>query len=229
MVSLYEIGRVYLTDRVLRSLEVEMTLSEFFPLLNNSDLNAPVYYLQSQNGNLSADGELSTLYDDVGEGPSFAREVFAAPHEVANVWIGDGRSVTSTHKDPYENIYSVIRGSKSFTLLPPTEFYTLHEQLYTHAKYSYTPSTLSSTSTPSSFKVIPTTPSLKIPWIPIDIENPDLELYPRFVHAKPYTFTLHAGDMLYLPSLWYHRVAQTSGPSPSEEDEVEAAIAVNWW
>lgn len=28
--------------------------------------------------------------------------------------------------DPYENIYLVIRGSKTFTLLPPSEFYCLH-------------------------------------------------------------------------------------------------------
>lgn len=39
-----------------------------------SGLN-PVYYLQSQNGNLG--GEFEALRDDVGEqGPSFAREVF---------------------------------------------------------------------------------------------------------------------------------------------------------
>jgi hypothetical protein len=35
----------------------------------------PVYYLQSQNGNLG--GEYEVLLEDVGaEGPSFAREVF---------------------------------------------------------------------------------------------------------------------------------------------------------
>lgn len=28
--------------------------------------------------------------------------------------------------DPYENIYTVIRGSKTFTLLPPSEAYCLH-------------------------------------------------------------------------------------------------------
>lgn len=29
--------------------------------------------------------------------------------------------VTSLHKDHYENIYVVIRGTKHFTLYPPTE------------------------------------------------------------------------------------------------------------
>lgn len=30
------------------------------------------------------------------------------------------------HKDPYENIYMVVRGTKTFTLLPPTEGYCIH-------------------------------------------------------------------------------------------------------
>lgn len=34
--------------------EVEMKLSEFFPLLNNSNPNSEVWYLQSQNGKFSA-------------------------------------------------------------------------------------------------------------------------------------------------------------------------------
>ena len=34
--------------------------------------------------------------------------------------------------------------------------------------------------------------------------------------------------MLYLPALWYHRVAQASGPAPDGVGS-EAAIACNWW
>ena len=35
--------------------------------------------------------------------------------------MGDKRAVTSLHKDHYENIYCVVRGEKTFTLLPPTD------------------------------------------------------------------------------------------------------------
>lgn len=45
--------------------------------------------------------------------------------EAVNVWIGNGASVTSIHSDPYENIYTVIRGEKHFTLFPPTEGWCL--------------------------------------------------------------------------------------------------------
>lgn len=174
------------------------------------------------------------------------------PPDVANIWIGDSRSITSLHKDPYENIYLVIRGSKTFTLLPPTEFYSLHEKLFTHAQYVYTPSFTTSPSTSSapptssssssSFSISKTKPELKIPWIPVDPTSPNLDRYPRFQYAKPITITLEAGDMLYLPSLWFHRVSQKSGSRLGEEEEeegqekggggkkeVEAAIAVNWW
>lgn len=58
---------------------------------------------------------------------------------------------------------------------------------------------------------------------------PDLDRFPRFAHAQPLTVTLDAGDMLYLPALWFHRVAQDVGPSPGGPTEAPAAIAANWW
>lgn len=92
----------------------------------------PAFYLQSQSSNLgspSSPTPLTPLLADLGSsiaGPSFAREVFETQPDATNLWIGDQRSVTSLHKDPYENLYLVIRGVKEFVLLPPTEFYCLH-------------------------------------------------------------------------------------------------------
>merc|ERR1712146_100888 len=64
----------------------------------------------------------------------------------------------------------------------------------------------------------------KIKWSPVDVgENVQLEekklKYPKFLtHANPITVSVKAGEVLYLPSLWYHRVTQT-----------EVTIAVNFW
>ncbi|KAI5479833.1 phospholipase A2 [Pseudohyphozyma bogoriensis] len=214
----------------------QMTMHELLHSLNptSSSSSGPVFYLQSQNGNLSPDGDLHPLAEDVGDGPAFARDIFgeslgAGPSpDVANVWIGDAQSKTSLHKDPYQNIYCVLRGTKTFTLYPPTEFACMHESLYPTASYHFTP--------PSTFTLHPSSPAQQTPWIPIDPLSPSLSEHPRFVYARPMKVTLNPGDMLYLPSLWYHFVEQDVGPFPfgdevAEEggNGVEAAVAVNWW
>ncbi|BGP23844.1 phospholipase A2 [Rhodotorula toruloides] len=203
---------------------VDMPLEALLAKLREDEQTraGPVHYLQSQNGNLGE--EYAILQEDVGtDGPAFAREVFGDPPEVANIWIGGSRSKTSLHKDPYENIYMVVRGSKTFTLLAPTEAYCLHEQLFPHATYSFSAET-------SSFCLNRTSPPTSLPWIPVDPLAPDLERFPRYAFARPTKVTLNPGDMLYLPALWYHFVEQDVGWGPEGEGKgVKAAIAVNWW
>ena len=53
--------------------------------------------------------------------------------------------------------------------------------------------------------------SFQVPWIAVDPLNPDLERYPEFQHAHPVTVTVKEGEMLYLPSLWFHHVQQSQG------------------
>ncbi|BGP39058.1 hypothetical protein JCM10449v2_002996 [Rhodotorula kratochvilovae] len=206
---------------------IKMTISTLFAHLreeqDDPSSTAPVFYLQSQNGNLA--DEYEALQDDVGrEGPAFAREVFGQPPDVANIWVGGRRSKTSLHKDPYQNIYMVVRGTKTFTLFPPSEFYCMHEALFPHATYSFSPST-------STFSIARTTPPLALPWIPIDPLAPSLAAHPRFALARPLQVTLERGDMLYLPALWFHFVEQDVGwgPGGAEGGGTKAAVAVNWW
>ncbi|NXF50230.1 TYW5 protein, partial [Oceanites oceanicus] len=40
----------------------------------------------------------------------------------------------------------------------------------------------------------------------LDVDNPDLEKYPLFVKAKRYQCFLEAGDVLFIPALWFHNV-----------------------
>lgn len=57
-----------------------------------------------------------------------------------------------------------------------------------------------------------------VPWIPLDPEIPDLNKYPGYRQASPVKCRLNAGDVLYLPSLWFHHVRQSHG-----------CIALNYW
>lgn len=51
----------------------------------------------------------------------------------------------------------------------------------------------------------------QVPWIPLDPLNPDFDRYPSYRLAKPLLCTVKAGEMLYLPSLWFHHVRQSHG------------------
>lgn len=99
-------------------------MSTFLARLSKRKIAEEVLYLQSQNDNLH--GELDCLLDDATEDIDFASQVFKCKPDATNVWIGDERSVTSLHKDPYENLYLVVHGTKTFDLLPPTEYFCLH-------------------------------------------------------------------------------------------------------
>ena len=41
----------------------------------------------------------------------------------------------------------------------------------------------------------------------IDIDEPDLQHFPRFSAAQSWDCTLDPGDVLYIPPLWFHHVA----------------------
>lgn len=73
-------------------------MAEFLDRIEEQRPNE-VLYLQSQNDNLHS--ELQKLLEDATSDIPFATQVFGAPPDVANVWIGDDRSVTSLHKGEY--------------------------------------------------------------------------------------------------------------------------------
>ena len=56
-------------------------------------------------------------------------------------------------------------------------------------------------------------------WIVTDPDDPNvLQTYPEFKYAHPIHCTLYAGDVLYIPAMWYHQVSQNC-----------LTIAVNYW
>ena len=128
-----------------------------------------------------------------------------------NIWIGDGRSVSSVHKDPFEN-FTACEDQKS---CPPASYRRpyLGEKKFRQATYHQP-------KPGDPFEIrLDDTDSL-VPWCEVDPLHPDLEKFPEFAHASPVSVDVHAGDMLYIPSLWYHRVSHNHA-SPS--------IAVNYW
>lgn len=194
--------------------EAKMTISEFFDCMNERKPDL-VPYLSQQNDNLRS--EFPELVEDIKLDIQLATDVFesGAP-EAANLWIGDDRSVSSIHKDHYENFYAVISGAKTFTLLPPTDCVYLPEKVYPTAKYEISGGSDTLGSLQLSSENCPTT---SLSWISLDPDDPHVcEKYPSFARTHPLRCTVYPGEVLYIPAMWYHRVSQTV-----------PTISVNFW
>ena len=171
-------------------------------------------YLSQQNDSLRQ--ELPELLSDLDgcQIMSFASSVFKQPLDAVNLWIGDERSVSSTHKDPYENLYTVVSGTKTFALMPPCEILRLDERRLPPGEW------VRMRDVNPEEHVVPYndhwgirlfSSADAVPWICRDIQKDCDDLNLLQVEVK-------AGETLYLPALWYHQVSQT-----------EFTIAVNVW
>ena len=202
-----------------------MTVGDFAQLLRASreDGRLGVPYVSHQNDSLTQ--QFGALAPDVGpEVEALGRRLFGRGPDAVNLWIGDARSVSSMHRDPYENLYAVVHGEKTFTLLPPTERPRLRHVRCQSATWRLREGDL-------GWELIPDPAteevSKRAPWVAVDPSHPDVEKFPEFVRhggMDPLTVTVHAGEVLYLPALWYHQVSQ--GGYTGEPD---FTVAVNYW
>ena len=275
--------------------ECFMSTSVFADMMLNRHEGNAVPYLSLQNDNLRQ--EMPELMSDIESSIPIATEAFGfdAP-EAINLWIGDERSVSSLHKDHFENMYAVIAGEKIFTLLPPTDVVFLKEAEHPTLRYAFNPeskavltpvspegrtsssapapapastrarlpdggerneepenhtieaekddgeeATTASAGTNSQGIPLPVidrrvsvddmvltadgVPVERLSWITTDPEvNPEDIVYDpsvpstHYALAHPLRVKVRAGEVLYIPAMWYHRVSQT-----------QLTIAVNYW
>lgn len=195
-------------DRFVMPEERQMTFSSLLDVVEQKEEGAGVFYVQKQCSNLME--ELPELTDDLETHIPWMSEALGKLPDAVNFWLGEASAVTSMHKDHYENLYCVISGEKHFILIPPSDRPFIPYELYQPATFCQRRD--------GTFEVVDEEGADKVPWIPLDPLNPDLERYPDYRLARPLTCTVRAGEMLYLPSLWFHHVRQSHG-----------CIAVNFW
>ncbi|XP_072896420.1 bifunctional peptidase and (3S)-lysyl hydroxylase JMJD7 isoform X1 [Hemitrygon akajei] len=188
--------------------ERQVLFREFLDIVERKQAARGVFYIQKQCSNLTQ--EFPELLKDVESHIPWMTEALGKSPDAVNFWLGESAAVTSLHKDHYENLYCVISGEKHFILLPPTDRPFIPYELFQPATYKVNED--------GSFDVIDVQNAEKVPWIPLDPLDPDLSRFPEYAHAKPLHCTVRAGEMLYLPSLWFHHVRQSHG-----------CIAVNFW
>ncbi|SJL02025.1 uncharacterized protein ARMOST_05349 [Armillaria ostoyae] len=214
-------GTSYFVEPHVELMSMKDLLSKLDGDIIGSVNTSQAYYLQSQNGNVYsatyfADdtandfSEFDVLRPDIPSDVPWCSESFDKHPDAVNLWIGDSKSTTSIHCDPYENIYTVVRGVKYFTLLPPSEGWCLQERTYPHAQY-VRPS-------PSADLCIEPSPASTPPIRWSSVGNPN---FPGALphEAHPINVALKASETLYLPAGWWHYVQQSD----------EITIALNWW
>ena len=174
----------------------------------------PIMYLSAQNSNLTR--ELPSLAAMLPSVMPLASAVWQVEAEAVNLWVGDERSISSMHKDPFENLYAVVAGCKRFVLAPPIAAMALHEREWPAAE-------LQRDEDCGEWSARFT--GEHTPWIPVDPTAPADELRAAWgdftadvVPSLVHTVDVHPGEVLYLPALWYHSATQT-----------EFTVAVNWW
>ncbi|KAK8858712.1 hypothetical protein IAR55_002941 [Kwoniella newhampshirensis] len=203
------------TTTFVKPFEERMTIPSLISRLGRrGESSSYAYYLQSQDGNIyrsephpSGSSELAMFQPYIERDIPWMKEAIGSEAEAVNLWIGDCNSTTSLHHDPYENIYHVLAGTKTFTLLSPIEGLWLNQQFHPS-------STLQRTSSSESLvPVLDPPPTYPIPWV-------SAVNFPARVH--PLRITLKEGQSLFLPAGWWHRVEQKEGLSG-------IVVAVNYW
>ena len=111
------------------------------------------------------------------------------------------------HKNYYENLYYVAYGEKIITLCPPSNVLFLNECEFDCGSFY---------KTHDGWCVLPE--SYKAKWIECDDVEMENDNYPDLKFTNPITIKVKAGEMIYIPSLWYHRVTQSC-----------ETVAVNYW
>ncbi|XP_075396036.1 bifunctional peptidase and (3S)-lysyl hydroxylase JMJD7-like [Tenrec ecaudatus] len=158
-----------------------------------------VLYVQKQCYNLLT--ELPQLLPDLEPHMPWASETLGKMPEAVNFRLGEAAAVTSLHKDHYENLYCVLSGEKHFLLHPP--------KLYTPATYRLTEA--------GTFEVVDEEAMEKVSILALGLReeraHPSLrsKRAPKYRGAQALRCTMQAGEMLYLPALWFHHVQQSQG------------------
>jgi hypothetical protein len=111
------------------------------------------------------------------------------------IWIGSD-SVVAPHFDESDNIACVVSGRRRFTLFPPDQVANLYVG----------PIDKTMAGQPASL---------------VEIDNPDLERFPRFPEALKHGLEadLEPGDAIYIPALWWHAVRATGALN----------VLINYW
>ena len=221
-----------------------------------------IAYVSAQDDSFSAEFASALSADLRGaaaSGIDWARDAFGCAPDAVNLWCGPRDAVTSFHRDHYENVYVVLAGCKTFTLLPPCDAWRMESRDAPSARFEYRGSSIAPGSRSDDMDVVSrvntaadendentendgTRTSVCQKSCRVVVETPMANV--SWPSATPssvrrdggppaFVVTLSAGETLYLPAMWYHHVEQGRCPNEAEndadDDSRQYTIAVNFW
>jgi hypothetical protein len=123
--------------------------------------------------------------------PAIAVGARAMPWRRARLWISPPGAITPLHQEVTHNLLAQLEGEKEVTLFSPWD----RAAMYSHPPWSRMPHVSR-----------------------VAAHAPDLVKHPRFTRARPQRTRLEAGDVLYIPPLWWHWVRA-----------IDASLSYNLW
>lgn len=165
--------------------------------------------------------------------PSFAAALKA---EFAGMWLGRGKTRAQLHHDANENLLLMVRGRKKWQLFPPTAGDALHEGYMLEVQQQLT-GTSESAAQLERAPVGLSNASLSFFTSPVSLtrQSTDIERFPELktVSEMGYECELEKGDMIFVPSWWWHQVDTATESEPTSASEpgltVDWSAAVNFW
>lgn len=210
--------------------EAPMPFCEFVdaiesPLHANEGCNGAarraVHYCSHQNSSLEA--EFEPIWGDVERSLPWADEAFGRSPAACNFWMGEDAARTTVHADLFDNLYIVVSGVKHFSLLPPQDGPALGRRPYRAGTYVARGADADSVRAGHGLTLELDEPAAHVHWTSLDLEAAEA------APLRPIRASVAAGEVLFLPALWWHAVSQSAGGSDSGPTRGGSTVAVNYW
>jgi Cupin-like domain len=115
-----------------------------------------------------------------------------ATWSATKLWLGSAGCITPLHFDNVYNLHAIVRGQKRFLIYPPEQYRHLYPVALTHRICTASQ---------------------------VDVDAPDLQCFPRFAQARPFSITLREGEMIFMPPFFWHHVYT---------EDITASVSFSW-